>query len=294
MIVEVTTLLRGSGIRNILLKGPVLARWLYENLEERPYVDCDLLVEPLAVPQAIAGLREIGFIAEPTSLIPGDIPLHATPLWRRENGSLVEIHHTLVGLDCPPDHCWSLLTQQTETMVLRGSIIEILAPPARALHVALHAAQHGPTVERAHADLGRALERVPLEVWKGAAELARRLGAEEAMAAGLCLTDKGRELSGELGFSAVSSPMVSLRARGAPSSAKALEHLRGTRGARAKIALAWRKSFPSAEFLRHWKPIATRGSLGLLVARAWRPFWLLAQVWPGTRAWIKARLDTRR
>ena len=38
--------LRDAGIRAILLKGPVIARWLYDDGSERNYGDVDLLVAP--------------------------------------------------------------------------------------------------------------------------------------------------------------------------------------------------------------------------------------------------------
>jgi hypothetical protein len=35
-----------TGVHALLLKGPAIARWLYPDLAQRPYVDCDLLIAP--------------------------------------------------------------------------------------------------------------------------------------------------------------------------------------------------------------------------------------------------------
>jgi Uncharacterised nucleotidyltransferase len=40
---EVVLALREAGIPSVLLRGPAIARWLYEDPTERSYVDTDLL-----------------------------------------------------------------------------------------------------------------------------------------------------------------------------------------------------------------------------------------------------------
>src|SRR5437764_1088382 len=77
----------------------------------------------------------------------------------------------------------------------------LLAAAGRALHVALHAAQHGARWEWGIRDLEQAVDRLPLGVWEQAAALAARLEATRAFAAGLSLLPGGDELRMRLGIS---------------------------------------------------------------------------------------------
>jgi hypothetical protein len=75
-----------------------------------------------------------------------------------------------------------------------------LTLPARALHVALHAAHHGAGYRRPMNDLERALLATEDELWRGASALAARLQATEILAAGLRLTLSGAQLAARLGL----------------------------------------------------------------------------------------------
>src|SRR6266571_2714839 len=67
---EVTTALRAARIRSILLKGPTIARWLYEQVSMRPYVDSDLMVADRDVCTAEEVLAGLGFEHAPLDDIP--------------------------------------------------------------------------------------------------------------------------------------------------------------------------------------------------------------------------------
>jgi hypothetical protein len=274
-------------IDSILLKGPVLGRTLYDRAELRPYADSDLLVAPHDSEAASSALAALGFEPEPADLLPGDPPLYARS-WRRD-GAIVELHHTLVGAAVSPGKLWAVLVTRTEPMELRGSEIAILDEPARALHVALHAAQHGKAWARPLEDLRRALERIPEESWQRATTLADRLAATEAFAAGLRLRSEGRVLAASLGLSEVASIGVALRASSAPAAAKGLERFTRIPGGRRKAALLIHKLFPAPAFMRAWSPLARRGRLGLCAAYAWRPLWLGGKLASGLRAWAGVR-----
>src|SRR5580692_3167859 len=58
---EVTGAFDGEGIGTLVLKGPVLAKWLYPG-EVRPYVDADLMVAPENRVRAIGVLEQLGFV----------------------------------------------------------------------------------------------------------------------------------------------------------------------------------------------------------------------------------------
>ncbi len=53
--------LRDVGVESILLKGPVLARWLYDDGSVRTYGDVDLLVSPRHTEAAVAALGAMGY-----------------------------------------------------------------------------------------------------------------------------------------------------------------------------------------------------------------------------------------
>src|SRR5205085_4259870 len=130
-----------AGVEFILLKGPVIADWLYSD-GSRSYVDTDLLVPSSREHQAEDLLVSLGFCADPGTgaADPGVARNH---LWLRA-GAIVELHVTLTGIGVPPGEAWAVLARGTESMDVRGRPVRILGLPARLLHVALHAAQHGP------------------------------------------------------------------------------------------------------------------------------------------------------
>jgi hypothetical protein len=49
------------------------------------------------------------------------------------------------------------------------------------------------------------------------------------------------------------------------------------------------KTFPPPAFMRAWSPLARRGALGLALAYAWRPVWLVVHSGAAVRAWRRAR-----
>src|SRR5580658_4195633 len=73
---EVASAFAGEGIDTVVLKGPVLARWLYPD-GVRHYVDSDLMVAPGNRARAVGVLERLGFaehlpwMPSPLSLDPG-------------------------------------------------------------------------------------------------------------------------------------------------------------------------------------------------------------------------------
>src|ERR1700684_892861 len=56
---EVAGAFSREGIETIVLKGPVLAKWLYPS-EARPYTDSDLIVAPEDGARAVRALERLG------------------------------------------------------------------------------------------------------------------------------------------------------------------------------------------------------------------------------------------
>jgi len=85
-----------EGMETLVLKGPVLARWLYPG-EVRPYVDCDLMVAPGNQARAVGVLGRLGFVEHlpwmptPLSLDPGGTAFN------RPGEGMVDLHCQLQG-----------------------------------------------------------------------------------------------------------------------------------------------------------------------------------------------------
>jgi hypothetical protein len=281
---EVVDALRGAGLRSVLFKGPATARWLYEN-DPRAYADVDLLVDPARFEDCERVLEGLGF--ERSRLerrFATGRPGHAST-WTR--GSVtVDLHRTLVGPSVPAEEVWAVLSAQTETWTVGRAEVEVLESAARSLVLALHAAQHGPEFARTGEDLERAIAQVPTATWVEAANLARVLGAEAAMAAGLLSVDGGRRLCEVLGLR-----LEQAAPREGSTSfhvAQGLLWLVGRRGVRAKAAYAWMRLFPPSSLIRSRFPWARAGRVALALAycvrlgrallSAPRAVWALAQL----------------
>jgi hypothetical protein len=290
---EVFTAMREAGIRPLLLKGPSIAVWLYENGAARPYIDSDLLVAPGSYREAGSVLRRLGFR-------PRAYSLHRdSQAWqRRRDASYVDLHRSLINVLASRDVAWRELATDAETLRVGGVEVEVLRIPARALHVALHAAQHGEgDFRRPREDLARALRVADERVWREAADLARRIDALPAFAAGLRLDPEGERLAELLELPRERPPAVELRAGSDIPVAIALDSLASERSLRTRARLLLRAVVPSALYMRHWSemhmtrwPAAVRrGPLGLSLAYAWRPIWILLRLPRAIIAWRRAR-----
>ena len=280
-----------AGVRPILLKGPSLAGWLYEPGEVRSYRDVDLLVAPTELARSEEVLVELGY--ERISYE----GIHRTPhadTWFHDGSLPVDLHRTLIGVSVPPEQAWALLADHTETIDISGTPTTILTPPGRALHLALHAAQHGSEISKPLGDLSRALQRARFETWRQASYLARDLGATEGFAVGLRLLPEGQLVADRLELPHEASTETMLRSRTAPPVALGIEQVAQAPGSLAKLSLAARKLLPGPAFMRAWSPLARRGPLGLAASYAGRPFWLLWRSVPAVRAWMAARTEARR
>src|SRR5436305_1037384 len=196
-LTQVAGLLAGRDVRTLLIKGPVIARWLYDDPSERPYADIDLLVAPDRSEMAERGLVELGFESLPTRA-------HHHDVWvrRRMLPAVIELHHSLYLLSASPSLVWQRLSAGSRRMEVAGVHVEVPSLPALALIIGLHAAQHGAERPTPLCDVRRALERVDVRTWRAAAALAQELGGAPAFAVGLRLDPRGYELAERLGLTA--------------------------------------------------------------------------------------------
>jgi Uncharacterised nucleotidyltransferase len=282
---EVVSALRDGGVRSILLKGPAVARWLYDEPGERPYGDTDLLVAPEDLRTAEQTLSGLGF--EPG----GTGWLGRSRAWRRA-GREVDLHTSLFGVEAPGDQVWVALSSGTVATQVAGTEVEVLREEARTLHVATHAAQHLP-FPQTHRDLERALTRLPRATWEGAARLATELGAEPAFTVGLGRAEGGAAVVRELGLTPrVSAEVALLDGGDPPPTALGFAHLAAAGSLRMRLTVLRRALVPPRASMRRASPLARRGELGLALAYVSRMARLGWSSPAGLVAWRRARRAT--
>jgi hypothetical protein len=287
---EVLRAFEAAKVQSRLLKGASIKRWLYEDGEPRQYGDCDLLVRPADADRAREVLAELGF--EPThdeAQMPDWWREHAVAWLRQADAVAVDLHHTLVGVGVDDEALWDTLSAHAEPFEVGGYQATALTIPGRAFQLALHAGQHGQEWGPVLDEVELAVTRTELPAWQAAAELARALEAEPAFAAGLRLVPSGRRLADELGLPTEQSAALALRTTTPPAAALGFEQLADASGLRQRLEILRYKLFPPPTFMRKWSPRARQGRLGLAVAYAERPLWLLRHAPAGFRAWRAAR-----
>jgi hypothetical protein len=278
---EVVTALRAAGARPIVLKGPAVARWLYDAPGERPYADTDLLVARADLDRAQSTLRSLGFE-------PGRAGwLRGARAWSRGR-AVVDLHTSVFGVEVAPRKAWAVLSRATETMEIGGVEVEVLAAPARALNVATHATQH-PHFTGTRRDLERAVAALPRSTWEAAAREAAELRAEAAVGAGLRLVEGGAALAESLDLDARASPEATLLASDAPVTALGIAQLAAAGSTRLRAALLARALVPRRSTMRASSELARRGELGLALAYLRRAARLARSMPAGLAAWRRAR-----
>jgi hypothetical protein len=291
---EVLRAFAAAGIDCVLLKGPTLTSWLYTADARRSYLDSDVLVRPGHESAAEAALQQLGFERVwDQAALPDWWHEHGSDWSRPADGVRVDLHRSLPGLGAEPEAVWSALVAAPETVPVAGHEAPALPIAGRALHVSLHAVQHGADWGKGRGDLERALAVADEATWREAAELAARLDGLDAFATGLRLTPEGEQLADRLGLPMPASVDVALRASAPPPAALGFEQMAQARGVRARLGMAWHKLFPPREFLEHWDPRARESRGRLALARARRPLWVLASAPRGFRAWWRARRAVR-
>ena len=285
---EVTDAFEEAGIPVILLKGPSIADWLYADDAARYYGDTDLLVSPRDWEAAQGVLRSLGFADDLGPLGHPRMESLTSYPWTRGTLDNVDLHCSLWGIEASPEVVWETLSPHVERQRVGRKEVSVLAAGPRALHICLHAAQHGLNATQQLEDLRRALASLPPEVWHGAAEFAERLEATGALVTGLRLLPEGRTVVSRLHLQEVTSVTAVLRQPSVPT-AEGFEQLASTRGVRAKLSLMRAELFPTRGFMEWWVPLAARGRRGLAAAYAWRLAWLAWRAPRGLLAWRRAR-----
>lgn len=266
-----------EGIETLVLKGPVLAKWLYPG-EVRPYVDSDLMVAPENRARAVSVLERLGFaehlpwMPTPLSLDPGGTAFN------RPGGGMVDLHCQLPGLDGAPNAFWGRLAASTNRQVIAGVELRVPDRDVVLLHVVLHAAHHADQVDgKPLEDLRRALARVEEAEWSSALELAREYRGLPAFAAGLRLLPEGRDLARKLDLAEVRSFQHEIRCEDNVIAEELYALLSADVGIGRKLTIAASDIFPRPDYMRWRSALARRGKLGLAGAYVWRAVWIIGQ-----------------
>lgn len=291
---EVIVAMRVEQIRCIVLKGPSIAHWLYDEPDRRRYVDSDLLVPPSQLHASEEVLIRLGFQREPGDEDPAVPGPHHGHHWRRSADSArVDLHWTLAGVGAPPFEVWQAMEEHATVLPIAGIEADVPDRVATAVIVCLHAAWHGREHAQPQEDLARALAHFEIDVWREAALLAARMRATDAFTGGLRLDPGGSALADQLSLPAGLPFEVVLSASHKRLGAFALYRFATTPGTRAKARLAGRKLVPPSSFMRLMSPLARRGRLGLAAAYLWRPFVLTWRLGFALRALWRAHLESR-
>lgn len=291
--------LRAGGVEPILLKGPVIARWLYaDNLAARPYVDVDLLVSPADWDRAGAVLRGLGYEKQ-GEFMPEADEAHAQAFERPADRAAVDLHRVLHGMqNVPAQRVWDAVSADTELLQVGGREVAIPNEVVRALHLVLHITPRNGPGSKAWSDLLRGLCTIELGTWERAVALARALGIEQELGHRLALVPQAADLAASLQLPSDETGLYAALRVGErdtyPTGVISVLKLSAQQGTRERLAYARAKLFPSAELLRDRYTLARRGDVGLAVVRAWRfgrcVVGLPAAVW----GWRRERLSPAR
>lgn len=284
--VEVVREFRRYGIAAILLKGRSIAERLYPDETARPYRDVDLLVRPRERQRAGRLLANLGFVELMAGARDRERCPHADTWVRPATGAIVDLHVSLFGAGADPAVVWSTLCEHQATLTIGAQTVSILDDAGLALHIAMHAAQHGIASPQPMADLNAALATFDPTTMDTAAALAVRLDAMPAFVAGLRLVPGGQSLARVWGAGVAIPTATAVRAvhggragRGAGSVAQVLD-ASGWR----RVPVVVGRTFPSRAAIRRSMPLARRGRIGLVAAYALRPLWLAISLPAAVRA----------
>ncbi|SCF27927.1 nucleotidyltransferase family protein [Micromonospora mirobrigensis] len=291
--VRTSAALHADGIDSLLLKGAGLARHL-GTAPVRRYIDVDLLVAPEAFDAARTVLDGLGYRSVMPGARPDDWVLDYEQAWTvpGPGGLVVDLHRGFHGVR-DPDAFWAALSATAVRIPLAGGVVAVPDRVGAALLVALHAAMPGRSTGP-RADLERALEVFPPDVWSAAADLAGRTRATAMFDLGLRRVEAGARLAERLGPGGELTTVEWLTGHRGSGAAHLLARAAELPTRRQRLRYLARRLVPSPAAMRYGRPLAGRGRAGLTLAylaRFTRATWQVPRAVPELRR--AARLARR-
>jgi putative nucleotidyltransferase-like protein len=295
--VEAMDAFRRAGLDVLLLKGPGLGHLLYGSAHGRSYLDVDLLIAPDTLDRAEELLATLGYrnvdAIHGVEELAGNVHAHTwLPVHAESTGaSAIDLHWTISGARSAPAVVWGALWRARTEITLAGNRAAVPDRSAQALHLAMHAAQHGPKFHKHLDELSLALGRWPREVWEAAAALAQEIDGLEPFAAGLRLVPAGGALASQLALP--STHELEWTIQNLDRRPRGTFHLRALEDAESRaeqVRVLSRALVPNRTWITHEHPWAGRGPMRL--AGGYALHILRAPLW-ATRAWAYSRRARR-
>jgi Uncharacterised nucleotidyltransferase len=270
---EVLAAFATAGVDALLLKGAALANLLYVPGEHRDYSDADLLVAPSQLDAAERCLEKLGYSNADTVTGVDDVGgvVHAHT-WIRAgstDSSMIDLHRWLPGSESPPAVAWDALLARTTRIDVAGRQAAVLDRAGQAMHLAIHAAQHGTAYEKPLAELSMALTRWATDVWDTAAELANEIGATHMFATGLRLLPEGAAEASRLELPSTAELDWTIRHRSArPRGTFHIQALAEASGLGERLRILRLALLPARTWIRYEYRWARHGRLRLIAAYA--------------------------
>jgi hypothetical protein len=286
---EVLDVFEQAGVEALLLKGRALAVLLYGGAR-RGYSDVDLLVAPHQRDAAEVTLRALGYENALTARGIDDVGgvVHAEP-WvratlRANEPETIDLHRWIAGARATPAAAWEALSARRMWIEVGSRQAAVLDRAGQAMHLALHASQHGPAYQKHVDELALGLERWPADVWESAALLAQEMDATDAFAAGLRLLPAGAAAAARLALQ--SNPEFDWTIRHGHERPRGTIHLQAfaeAAGTRERLGVLRRSLLPSRVWITNQHQWAQPG--GLRVIAAYGAHLARAPGW-AARAWL--------
>ena len=153
-------------------------------------------------------------------------------------------------LPTPDGLLWEAFSADTETVPVGGVEVRVLGRTALALHVVVHAVQHG---FKCHTDedLRRAITVMSADEWRPVADLAARLGIAGILGFGLRHHAAGAEIADRLTLPPLSPADPWAWMLSAPRGSASLTEFWSAPTLRAKVRRIRRTLLPSPAWIRH-------------------------------------------
>lgn len=285
---ELVHLFDDEAIPVVLLKGTPLARWLYPEGWVRPVADVDLLVPPHVVGRAGDLLEREGWARRaPTRRL----VTHATTWLKPGVAFPVDLHTSFHFVTVPDERFWELLAAEAEAADIGDATVAVPSRRFSLMLLGLHAsAGDGRAVD----EFALAIATNPRELLLEALDLARRLGAEHAVAVSLRRSPQGVEFAEEMSLASSMPTEMALDLQEQAKTASGFVRLDEATTVAGLVRLLWREMVPSPGHMGDCFPrLAGAGRPGLVLAYLWRPFSVLIHARVGWRRWrgLRRRLD---